>query len=130
MKKEFSLEYDRKLQKHDLGPVEDDKETLRDKYAEDESAAERKEDFNKAKVNGVPDKGEDKIARNSNEGSKGKDINEFLVELKTQFRWRGLSPDLCESRRGKERALNVGFVNNIKLNLSCSHAFIRFAKNT
>ena len=125
----FSLEDDRKPTKHDLGPVEDDQETLRDKYAGDRCAAARKEDFNKAEVNEVPDKGEDKIGRQNDEGAKGKDINEFLVEPKTQFRWRGLSPVQGESiTTGKGKGTECGFCEQEQVNpklLPCFHSFCK-----
>ena len=121
------MENDRKLTKHGLGPIENDKETLRDTNAGDESAAERKEDFNKAEVNEVPDKGEDKIGRQNNEGAKGKDTNEFLVESKTQFRWWGLSPDQGESvTTGKGKGTECGFCEQYQVKPKlppCFHSF-------
>ena len=120
----FSLEDDEVTTKDVSGSTEDDKESTKD-----ENAAERKEEISKVEENAGQDKSQDGAGPGKSKEYIAKGSNEFLVEPKTKFKWRSLSPVLGESSATeKGKGIECGFCEQGQVNpklLPCFHSFCR-----
>ena len=126
----FTLEDDITTTKNDQVNTENDTEQLRDEHTKEEFAAERKEDTNKIERNNVPlDKGGDQADQQNNTETEVNDNNEFLVDTKAKFKWRGLSPvegGPVPTEKGKGN--ECGFCEQDQINpklLPCFHSFCK-----
>ena len=114
----------------DLVNTETYKEQLRDEHTKDEFAAERKEFTNDTDNSNVPfDKGEDQTDQQNNTETEVNDNNEFLVDTKAKFRWRGLSPVVGQpAPTEKGKGNECGFCEQDQVNpklLPCFHSFCK-----